>query len=335
MEQRCYKCGALVIGKKCNSCGVKNKRIKEDLDAPRDVNEVLASEEEVDQQVELPSNGAKSVKMGKILPIVGIAAVLIIVGSVKSKKMKEQSLTSEEIDGSPANEEKVNEQAGMHIIEEQIDQQGEVPTSEEQANHQDEMLTNEEQDSQKAELPANEERVNQRDRSPIKWGKIFSIFGIVVASIFAVVILLYQLNPTGSSAYRYVCYDAPTLTTPVPDVTTVTTIESYGSRIVRWIEQDTFPRQAYIDYHWGLGWGLSDDDIRDWFEGPSNIMEMEGTYWELVSIDDYYIITNFIFDYENMSSADLDLLWESNFSNVTRYSAIRGLEEQGAVCVRQ
>jgi len=322
MEQKCYKCGALLIGKKCNSCGVKNKRIKEESYAPKDANEALASEEQVDQQVELPSNDAEPIKWGKILPIVGIAAVLIIVSSAKNKKMKEQSFGSEEIDGSLANEEQVNEQAGMHIIEEQ-------------ANHQAEVITNEEQVSQQARSLASEERVNQRDRLPIKWGKIFSIFGIVVASIFVVVILLYQLSPTVSSDYRYVCYNAPTLTTPVPDVTTVTTIEAYGSRIVRWIEQDTFPRQAYIDHHWGLGWGLSDDDIRDWFEGPFNIMEMEGTYWELVSIDDYYIITNFIFDYENMSRVDLDLLWESNFSSVTRYSAIRGLEEQGAVCVRQ
>ena len=182
-----------------------------------------------------------------------------------------------------------------------------------------------------------EVQVNQQYDGVVtaKWQKIITISGIVAALTFVFGVLLYQLNPTAPSEYRYVCNNAPTLTTAAPNVTTVTTIETYGLRIVRWIEQDTFPRQAYIDHYWGLGWDISDDDIRDWFEGPFNIMEMEGTYWELVSIDDYYIITNFIFDYENMSRVDLDLLWESNFSSVTRYSAIRGLEEQGAVCVRQ
>ena len=167
------------------------------------------------------------------------------------------------------------------------------------------------------------------------WQKIIAISGGAAVLIFAVSIIFSQLNPTTTSEYRYVCHNAPTWTTAAPDVTTVTTVETYGTRIVRWIEQDTFLRQSYIDHYWAVGWDLSDDDIREWFEGPFNVMEMDGTYWELVSLDENYVITNFIFDYENMSRADLDQLWDPNFSGVNRHTAIRVLEEQGAVCVRE
>jgi len=224
MERKCYKYGAPIIGKKCDYCGSKNKKVAEQSFVPKEIGGELDSDGQVNQHPE------------------------VVVAT--------------------------------------------------------------------------------------KWHKFFSIVGAIAALLFVIGIIFSQLTPTTASEYRYVCSN--TQAPNIDGVTTVVIIESYGLRIRRWIEQDTFPRQTYIDHFWGLDWDVSDQDIIDWFEGPFNIMEMEGTYWELVSIDDDFVITNFIYDYENMSRADLDQLWTPNFSGVNRHSAIRVLEEdRGAICVRE
>ena len=177
--------------------------------------------------------------------------------------------------------------------------------------------------------------VDEVDVLAVPWHKIIFILCLVAVAI-GLGVFVYQSFSQTRIITVYVCENAPTLTTEVSDVTTVVTIEARGYTLVRWIEQDTFPRQAYIDHYWGLGLQLTDADIRGWFEGPDNVMGMQGTSWELVSIDDEFIITNFILDYENMLREELDLLWAPyGFSIVTLGSAIRGLEDQGAVCVLQ
>lgn len=143
------------------------------------------------------------------------------------------------------------------------------------------------------------------------------------------------MPPGDPVRHIYVCHGGPTHSTLVEGVSTVTTIESRGQQISRWIDRDTFPRQAYIDHYWGLGWDLSDDDIREWFEGPYNVMSIEGTYWELVEVNDEFVVTNFIWRYDNMSLDDLNAIWHDAFLFVTRAGVIRGLEEGGADCVRR
>ena len=183
-------------------------------------------------------------------------------------------------------------------------------------------------DSERSDQAASKEEV---DVLAVPWHNLILIL-CCVAVVIGLGIFVYQsFFQTGVSTVL-VCENAPTMTTEVSDVTTVVTIEARGHTLVRWIEQNTFPRQAYIDYYWGLGLHPTDTDIRGWFEGSGNVMNMTGTYWELVSVDNEYVITDFIFDYENMLREDLDLFWVSGFSNVTLGSAIRGLEEKGAVC---
>jgi len=165
--------------------------------------------------------------------------------------------------------------------------------------------------------------------------KIMSFFGIVAILIIFLSAALYRLDPTPPEKIEYVCYGALSRTTDASDVETTVIVQSLGAEISRWIERDTIVRQSYVDHYWGSGWDLSDRDIREWFEGPYNVMETEGTFWNLVSIDENYIVTDFIFDYLAMSESDLNRIWEPNFSRVNRNTAIRVLEDDGANCVRR
>lgn len=142
-----------------------------------------------------------------------------------------------------------------------------------------------------------------------------------------------EQQPVDDELIVYVCYDAPTNSTLADEVTTVTTIEAMGARIIRWTDRDTFLRQNYIDHYWGHGWDLSDNDIRDWFEGPFNVMGMHATYWRLIELTDEYVITDFIWDYQNMNQSDIDLIWQGG--NFSRVHVIIGLRMEGATCIRQ
>jgi len=141
-------------------------------------------------------------------------------------------------------------------------------------------------------------------------------------------------SQTPTNLVIYVCYNSPVHSTHAPNVTTVTTIEAHSLEVIRWIDRNTFNRQDYIDHYWGVGWYLFDDDIRSWFEGPNNVMSMAATYWELVEITDDYVITDFIWDYQNMRSIDIEAIWGQP-TVPSRGPIIRSLEEQGATCVRQ
>lgn len=158
--------------------------------------------------------------------------------------------------------------------------------------------------------------------------KISSFLGLFIMVAFVVVMILSQLNQNESEDLRYICDHKPTDS----GVETTTIIESRGFSITRWINRHHFPRQVYIDYMWGPGWDLSDDDIISWYEGPENVTEMDGTYWELIAVNEDYVTVQFVYHYEVMSREDLDLLWDPNFSGVTHYSAIRSLTDEGAVC---
>ncbi|MCL1990287.1 MAG: hypothetical protein FWG67_05275 [Defluviitaleaceae bacterium] len=171
----------------------------------------------------------------------------------------------------------------------------------------------------------------QQDDVPAKrkW-KMSSFIGSSMALlVFMGVFVLAQLNQAAPEELRYLCTHEPTSS----GIEQVTIIESYGLAITRWVEQYIFPRQVYIDYNWGVGWDLTDADIKDWYEGPENITEMEGTYWELIAINDEFVTIQFVYHYEIMSRADLDLLWDPNFSGVNHHTAIRTLtEDEGAIC---
>lgn len=133
-----------------------------------------------------------------------------------------------------------------------------------------------------------------------------------------------------STENSYVCHHL----TFDPDVTTVSTIETYGITIVRWIQQDSYTRNAFIDIYLNQK-EASDEEIRAVFESYNSFVLIEGVYWELVSVDEHYVIADFILDYENMSKEDLDQLWESDSSGIDRFTAIAYLERHGATCVRE
>ena len=158
-----------------------------------------------------------------------------------------------------------------------------------------------------------------------------SFFGIGVVVVFIVVMILSQMDQEEPVERRYLCTHSGVLSA----IEMVTIIESRGLAITRWIEEYTFPRQLYIDYNWGPDWDLTDEDIKEWYEGPENVTQMEGTHWEIVSVNDEVVITRFVYNYEIMSRADLDSLWDPNFSSVNHHSAIRSLTDDGAVCVAQ
>jgi len=181
----------------------------------------------------------------------------------------------------------------------------------------------------------------QSSPSPVqktKFQKVVRVFNIVFGVVFGVGLIMALLDdfvPSFGEEMVFVCTNSPMTFSDIPEVSTVTMIEAQGQTIIRWINQNTFERQVYTDYFWGAGWDLADEDVVDWFEGPNNVMWMVGTYWELVSINEYYVVTNFIYEYQNMSREDLDSLWYPSFRSVRRGDAIRSLQSYGAECVRQ
>jgi len=190
--------------------------------------------------------------------------------------------------------------------------------------------SNDQEELKQQEVPPIDKEAEKRARRQKRniWIAIIAIPLLLIAHH------LYQMLPPVGFKRIYTC-DMPLTFVDEPSISAVITIESRGSTIMIWRERETFPRQAYIDYFWPPNFNPSNDDIRDWFEGSDNITDMDGTYWELVSIDDNYVITNFVFEYQNMSRADLNDLWEPNFDHVSHRTAIEFLEREGATCVRQ
>jgi len=171
-----------------------------------------------------------------------------------------------------------------------------------------------------------------------RWFKAITISGTIAALIIGVVFLLYHTIYTVSSArtptqeYRYVCSPSQIY----PDIMAVTIIETYGTTIVRWIEEQTFPRKYFIANYLLMTEDVPDEEIIAFFYLVYLLEEfMEGTYWELVSVDEEYVIAHHIYNYENMSRSDLDQLWEPSFSGVNLNTAITFLRSQGAMCVRE
>ena len=115
----------------------------------------------------------------------------------------------------------------------------------------------------------------------------------------------------------------------------VTTIEGVGENITKWTERTTIDRDEFNEVFQLLrGIIPTEEDIRNWFDGPENDLGMQGVSWVLISVDDDTIVIDYIFNYMEMSERDLNTIWTTdNFScEVTLTFAIAHLEYRNAIC---
>ena len=128
-----------------------------------------------------------------------------------------------------------------------------------------------------------------------------------------------------------VCTNAPSTLGLVGETTV--TIEGMDETIVTWTERTVMNRDIYNQLWQGVT--PTDEDIREWFDGPMNNTGMQGVYWVLVSVDANTVVTDYIYYYEQISERDLRSIWATanSISEITLTSAIAGLEELGnATC---
>ena len=127
-----------------------------------------------------------------------------------------------------------------------------------------------------------------------------------------------------------ICTGAPSTIGNVGETTVI--IEGYDESIIRWTERTIFDRDEYESYFWG-GYFPTDEDIRNWFEGPMNTAP-DGIKWSINAITTDYIEAELIYDYTMISLETLNEIWQTeNFAEeVTISSAVAGLVEDGAVC---
>jgi hypothetical protein len=113
---------------------------------------------------------------------------------------------------------------------------------------------------------------------------------------------------------------------------TVIVIESYDEEIRTWTVRITLTREQLKD-HILEGNDLTDDETVEMFE-YLNTLEAAGFHLELVSLSESTAIIEYVYDYTIISSEELNTMWDvDDFEReVTLRSAIRGLEDEDAVC---
>jgi len=113
---------------------------------------------------------------------------------------------------------------------------------------------------------------------------------------------------------------------------TVVIIEGYGEEIRTWTERTVLTREQ-LTQHLTEGEDLTDDEIAEMIE-YLNTLEEAGFQWELISLDEDAAIIEYVYDYEAISNEVLSERWgvDDFEREVTLSSAIRGLEDQDAVC---
>ena len=120
--------------------------------------------------------------------------------------------------------------------------------------------------------------------------------------------------------------------TQMAGVSNVTvTIVGDNEDIVTWTERKTMEITAYEMYWFGMaGLFLDDADIEAWFAEFSD--PSFGMTWNLVSINGDSFTIEAVYHYYNLTDAQLNEIWGTDFRQVTLTAAIGGLEEAGANC---
>jgi len=323
MIQQCQKCKAPLAGKKCDYCGFNNKKSKKDSPSA-----TITQPLEMDESLEVDETASSTAE--EIEPIeTAVESELVVNGETMQRKEEDE----EDI------EEFEDEQ--LEFLEYQLDEITPAKQTDEAEDidsdpeeqivaHFEEEIT-EVDDGEQLETTTLLPELDSNDaylRSKTK-KKLLAILSWGIMAVFLFIFLASQFNQSEPDELRYIC----TFETSPTGVEMVVIIESRGLAITKWIEEFTFPRQLYVDQHWGSDWDIIDDDIRSWYESSENITYMEGTYWELVFVDDEFVVNRFVYHYEIMSREDLDSLWDPNFSGVNHYSAIRVLTEDGGICM--
>jgi len=156
-------------------------------------------------------------------------------------------------------------------------------------------------------------------------------FNVILA--VGAVLLLAGCASRMSGESTTVCEAAPSTLTTSSGVETVVTVEGYDEGIITWTERTTFEREAYERYFWRTT-GVPDEDINAWFNGPQNNTP-RGITWNLISVDENTVVTEFIYDYTQLTEATLREIWpgvEDFEREVTLTMALAGLESRGASC---
>jgi len=321
IEQNCQKCGAPLTSKKCDYCGTKNKKEKKASEVETIEEEQLELFENLeDHQLELTPSVADEQK--ELTETIADEQPALIESTNEEQVELIEPTDDEPLESiEPTDAESVNDKQPESIETTEENQTDEVEQLEPEFI---ETVDEEQSEPVEVELEPTDELPQSKRKK-----KLASLFGWGIMVIFAIVLLVSHFNQEEPDELRYFC----TFETSPLGVEMVVIIESRGLAITRWIEEYTFPRQVYINQNWGQDWDLTDDDIREWYEGPENVTDIDGTYWEIVSVDDEFVVIRFVYHYEVMSREDLDELWEPNFSGVNRHSAIRVLRDDGGICV--
>lgn len=150
--------------------------------------------------------------------------------------------------------------------------------------------------------------------------KLFSIIAVLI---------LAACSSRMSGETTTICTDASVMVT---EGDTVIVIEGYDEEIRTWTVQTTLTREQFKG-HVLEGNELTHDEITDMFD-YLNTLEADGREFRLVSLSDSEAIMAYVYDYMIIPSEELNIIWNvDDFeSEVTLSVAIRGLEDQGAVC---
>ena len=153
---------------------------------------------------------------------------------------------------------------------------------------------------------------------------MFKRLFIVVTALFLVACSRGMSGPTTTT-----CANAPGI---IVGDETVVIIEGYGEEIRTWTERTVLTREQ-LTQHLTEGEDLTDDEIAEMIE-YLNTLEEAGFQWELISLDEDAAIIEYVYDYEAISNEVLSERWgvDDFEREVTLSSAIRGLEDQDAVC---
>ena len=138
--------------------------------------------------------------------------------------------------------------------------------------------------------------------------------------ILLILLLLTACNQVTGEATMECIFDAQ-----------VITIESYGEEILLWTHQIRYTRLEFDELFMQETFASS-TEIIEWFARYSQQTEA-GITFEIVEINDNYVILETIYNYEEISTIYKNRIWNDDFEeNVTFSSAVAGLIEQGWVC---
>ena len=142
------------------------------------------------------------------------------------------------------------------------------------------------------------------------------------------VLLLAACSSRMTGATTTVCENVSSTVTDIAQ-TTVITIEGMDEGILTWTERMTFDRLTYLMTYFS-GMDLDGNELEEAYD----LIAQTGMRWHFVSLDDDTLVLDFVYNYEELSTRELNFIWDtSDFEReVTLTGAILGLEDQGAVC---